>query len=58
MNASELADYLQAFANDTTDFDKDYHFEASKLLIFQAEELLSLRKQLKSVCNELMEIRR
>jgi hypothetical protein len=58
MNAYELSEYLQAYVNDITDFDKDYHLHASKLLILQTEEILSLRKQLKSACNALMEIKK
>lgn len=58
MNAHELADYLQAFVADKTDYDSDYHTHASKLLILQADEIIALRKQLISACNELMEIKK
>jgi hypothetical protein len=58
MNAYELADYLQAYANDTTDYDKDYTVAAASLLILQMEELKSLRKQLIAATSEIMEIKR
>jgi hypothetical protein len=58
MNAYELADYLQAYANDTTDYDKDYTVAAASLLILQMEELKSLRKQLIAATSEIMDIKR
>jgi hypothetical protein len=58
MNAYELADYLQAYANDTTDYDKDYTVAAASLLILQMEEIKSLRKQLIAATSEIMEIKR
>jgi hypothetical protein len=58
MNAYELADYLQAYANDTTDYDKDYTVAAASLLILQMEELKSLRRQLIAATSEIMEIKR
>ena len=58
MNAYELADYLQAYAHDTTDYDKDYTVAAASLLILQMEELKSLRRQLIAATSEIMEIKR
>jgi hypothetical protein len=58
MNAYELADYLQAYANDTTDYDKDYTVAAASLLILQMEEIKSLRKQLIAATSEIMDIKR
>jgi hypothetical protein len=58
MNAYELADYLQAYANDTTDYDKDYTVAAASLLILQMEEIKSLRRQLIAATSEIMEIKR
>ena len=58
MNAYELADYLQAYANDTTDYDKDYTVAAASLLILQMEEVKSLRKQLIAATSEIMDIKR
>jgi hypothetical protein len=58
MNAYELAEYLKAYANDITDYDKDYILAAASLLILQMEEVKALRKQLIAACNELMEIKR
>jgi len=46
MNAYQLAEYLQSFANETTDFDIDYHFYAAKMLILQAQEIRALREQI------------
>jgi hypothetical protein len=39
MNAYHLAEYLQSYANETTDYDIDYHIQASKMLILQAQEI-------------------
>ena len=58
MNAYELADYLQAYAKDTTDYDKDYTVAAASLLILQMEEIKSLRRQLIAATSEIMEIKR
>ena len=58
MNAYEIAEYLQAYVNEITDYDKDYHLTAAKLLILQMEEVKALRKQLIAATNELMEVRR
>jgi hypothetical protein len=58
MNAYELAEYLQAYVNEITDYDKDYHLHAAKVLILQMEEVKALRKQLIAATNELMEVRR
>jgi len=58
MNAYELADYLQAYANDTTDYDKDYTVAAASLLILQMEEIKSLRRQLIAATSEIMDIKR
>jgi hypothetical protein len=58
MNAYELADYLQAYANDTTDYDKDYTVAAASLLILQMEKIKSLRRQLIAATSEIMEIKR
>ena len=58
MNAYELAEYLKAYANDITDYDKDYHLAAASLLILQMEEVKALRKQLIAATNEIMEIKR
>ena len=58
MNAYELAEYLKAYANDITDYDKDYTLAAASLLILQMEEIKALRKQLIAATNEIMEIRR
>ena len=45
MNTNELADYLKAFADEKTDFDKDYHIHASQMLILQSEEIKALIEQ-------------
>ena len=58
MNAYELAEYLKAYVNEITDYDKDYHLHAAQVLILQMEEVKALRKQLIAACNELMEIKR
>lgn len=58
MNAYELAQYLQAYANEETDYDIDYIIYSSKMLISQAQEIKALREQLIAACNELMEIKR
>ena len=46
MNAYHLAQYLQAYANEETDYDIDYHIYSSKMLILQAQEIKALRKQI------------
>ena len=46
MNAYQLAEYLQSYANEETDYDIDYHIYASKMLILQAQEIKALREQL------------
>ena len=43
MTAYQLAEYLQAYANEKTDYDIDYHVHASKLLVLQAEEIKALK---------------
>jgi hypothetical protein len=43
MTAYQLAEYLQAYANEETDYDIDYHIYASKMLILQAEEIRVLK---------------
>ena len=58
MNAYELAEYLKAYVNEVTDFDRDYHQAASSLLILQMEEVKALRKQLIAATSELMDIKR
>ena len=58
MNAYELAEYLKAFVDELTDYDKDYHIHAAQVLILQAHEVKSLREQLISATNALMEIKR
>ena len=58
MNAYELAEYLKAYVNEITDYDKDYHLHAAQVLILQMEEVKALRKQLIAATNELMEVRR
>ena len=42
MNAYHLAQYLQAYANEETDYDIDYHIYSSKMLILQAERIKEL----------------
>jgi hypothetical protein len=46
MNAYELAEYLKAYVNEITDYDKDYHLHAAQVLILQAHEIKALREQL------------
>ena len=58
MNAYELAEYLKAYANDITDYDKDYTLAAASLLILQMEEVKALRKQLIAATSEIMDIKR
>lgn len=58
MNAYEIAEYLKAFVNEVTDYDREYHLTAASLLILQMEEVKALRKQLIAATNELMEIKR
>jgi hypothetical protein len=58
MNAYELAEYLKAYANDITDYDKDYTLAAANLLILQMEEVKSLRRQLIAATSEIMDIKR
>jgi hypothetical protein len=58
MNAYELAEYLKAYVNEVTDYDREYHQAAASLLILQMEEVKALRKQLIAATNELMEIKR
>jgi hypothetical protein len=55
MNAYEIAEYLKAFVNKVTDYDRDYHLMAASLLILQMEEVKALRKQLIAATSELME---
>jgi len=55
MNAYEIAEYLKAFVNEVTDYDRDYHLMAASLLILQMEEVKALRKQLIAATSELME---
>jgi len=55
MNAYELAEYLKAYANDITDYDKDYTLAAANLLILQMEEVKSLRRQLIAATSEIMD---
>ena len=43
MNAIALAQYLQEYANETTDFDKDYLHHAAQILILQTEEIRVLK---------------
>jgi|TARA_R110000868_G_C10389587_1_gene720199 hypothetical protein len=47
MNAYHLAQYLQAYANEETDYDIDYHIYASKMLILQAERIKELEAKYK-----------
>jgi hypothetical protein len=58
MNAYELAEYLKAYVNEVTDYDRDYHQAAANLLILQMEEVKALRKQLIAATSELMDIKR
>jgi uncharacterized protein (UPF0216 family) len=58
MNAYELSEYLKAYVNEVTDYDKDYHISAANMLLLQMEEVKSLRRQLIAATNEIMEIRR
>jgi hypothetical protein len=58
MNAYELAEYLKAYVNEVTDFDRDYHLSAANLLILQMEEVKALRKQLIAATSELMGTKR
>ena len=58
MNAYELAEYLKAYANEITDYDKDYTLAAANLLILQMEEVKSLRRQLIAATSEIMDIKR
>jgi len=58
MNAYELAEYLKAYANDITDYDKDYTLAAANLLILQMEEVKSLRRQLIAATSEIMDSKR
>jgi hypothetical protein len=43
MTAYQLSEYLQAYANEETDYDIDYHIQASKMLILQAQEIRVLK---------------
>jgi hypothetical protein len=43
MNAIALAQYLQEYANETTDFDKDYLLHAAQILVLQTEEIRVLK---------------
>jgi hypothetical protein len=47
MTAYQLAEYLQAYANEETDYDIDYHIQASKMLILQAQEIRALKVKFK-----------
>ena len=58
MNAYELAEYLKAYVNEVTDYDRDYHLMSASLLILQMEEVKALRKQLIAATSEIMEIKR
>jgi hypothetical protein len=58
MNSYELAEYLKAYVNEITDYDKDYHLMAANLLILQMEEVKALKKQLIAATSEIMEIKR
>jgi hypothetical protein len=58
MNSYELAEYLKAYVNEVTDFDRDYHLAAASLLILQMEEVKALRKQLIAATSELMDTKR
>ena len=58
MNAYELAEYLKAFVNEVTDYDREYHLAAASLLILQMEEVKALRKQLIAATSELMDTKR
>ena len=58
MNAYELAEYLKAYVNEVTDYDREYHQAAASLLILQMEEVKALRKQLIAATSELMDIKR
>lgn len=58
MNAYELAEYLKAFVNEVTDYDREYHLAAASLLILQMEEVKALRKQLIAATSELMDVKR
>ena len=58
MNAYELAEYLKAYVDEITDYDKDYHLHAAQVLILQAHEVKALREQLISATNALMEVKR
>jgi hypothetical protein len=58
MNSYELAEYLKAYVNEITDYDRDYHLMAANLLILQMEEVKALRKQLIAATSEIMEIKR
>jgi hypothetical protein len=51
MTAYQLAEYLQAYSNEETDYDIDYHIYASKMLILQAQEIRVLKEKLKSEFN-------
>lgn len=54
MDAYKLADFLQ----DITDMETSPYYQAAIMLRMQADEIKALRKQLISVCNELMEVKR
>jgi hypothetical protein len=43
MNAIALAQYLQEYANETTDFDKDYLLHAAQILVLQTKEIRVLK---------------
>ena len=58
MNSYELAEYLKAYVNELTDYDRDYHLAAASLLILQMEEVKALRKQLIAATSELMDVKR
>jgi hypothetical protein len=58
MNAYELSEYLKAYVNEVTDYDRDYHLMSASLLILQMEEVKALRKQLIAATSEIMEIKR
>jgi hypothetical protein len=56
MNAYGLAQHLQEYANDITDYDKDYTIHAAQVLILQADQIADLKTTvsfLESECKAL-----
>jgi len=57
MNAYGLAQHLQEYANDITDYDKDYTIHAAQLLILQADAIADLKTTVSFLENECKALR-